>query len=106
MKVLVYTRPGELQQQEAPMPDLVPGEVVLKIEAVGICGSDMHAWHGHDPRRQPGLVLKPLRWPGLQRRIYLVRRRDRALSAAAQGLCNWVLAHRPQNDAPSRGRTR
>jgi alcohol dehydrogenase len=31
--------------------------VVLKIEAVGICGSDMHAWHGHDPRRKPGLVL-------------------------------------------------
>ena len=39
------------------MPALAPGEVVLKIEAVGICGSDMHAWHGHDPRRQPGLVL-------------------------------------------------
>ncbi len=39
------------------MPELVPGDVVLKIEAVGICGSDMHAWHGHDPRRQPGLVL-------------------------------------------------
>jgi alcohol dehydrogenase len=57
MKVLVYTRPGELQLQERPMPDLAPGEVVLKIEAVGICGSDMHAWHGHDPRRQPGLVL-------------------------------------------------
>ena len=33
------------------------GEVVLEIEAVGICGSDMHAWHGHDPRRKPGLVL-------------------------------------------------
>jgi alcohol dehydrogenase len=31
--------------------------VVLQIEAVGICGSDMHAWHGHDPRRKPGLVL-------------------------------------------------
>jgi alcohol dehydrogenase len=39
------------------MPDLVPGEVLLEIEAVGICGSDMHAWHGHDPRRKPGLVL-------------------------------------------------
>ena len=24
---------------------------------MGICGSDMHAWHGHDPRRKPGLVL-------------------------------------------------
>lgn len=39
------------------MPEAAPGEVVLKIEAVGICGSDMHAWHGHDPRRLPGLVL-------------------------------------------------
>jgi len=39
------------------MPELVAGEVVLRIEAVGICGSDMHAWHGHDPRRLPGLVL-------------------------------------------------
>jgi 2-desacetyl-2-hydroxyethyl bacteriochlorophyllide A dehydrogenase len=57
MKALVYTQPNEVQLQERPMPDLVPGEVVLKIEAVGICGSDMHAWHGHDPRRKPGLVL-------------------------------------------------
>ncbi len=57
MKALVYTQPGELQLQERPMPELVSGDVVLKIEAVGICGSDMHAWHGHDPRRQPGLVL-------------------------------------------------
>ena len=57
MKALVYTQPGELQLQERPMPELVSGDVVLRIEAVGICGSDMHAWHGHDPRRQPGLVL-------------------------------------------------
>jgi 2-desacetyl-2-hydroxyethyl bacteriochlorophyllide A dehydrogenase len=57
MKALVYTRPGELQLQDRPMPEAAPGEVVLKIEAVGICGSDMHAWHGHDPRRKPGLVL-------------------------------------------------
>jgi len=57
MKALVYTRPHEVQLQERPAPELTGGEVVLKIEAVGICGSDMHAWHGHDPRRQPGLVL-------------------------------------------------
>lgn len=57
MKALVYTQPNEVQLQERPHPELVPGEVVLKIEAVGICGSDMHAWHGHDPRRKPGLVL-------------------------------------------------
>jgi 2-desacetyl-2-hydroxyethyl bacteriochlorophyllide A dehydrogenase len=57
MKALVYTKPGEMQWLDRPMPALIDGEVVLKIEAVGICGSDMHAWHGHDPRRQPGLVL-------------------------------------------------
>jgi alcohol dehydrogenase len=57
MKALVYTQPNEVQLQERPRPELVPGEVVLAIEAVGICGSDMHAWHGHDPRRKPGLVL-------------------------------------------------
>ncbi|MFO1329216.1 MAG: alcohol dehydrogenase catalytic domain-containing protein [Rubrivivax sp.] len=57
MKALVYTQPGEVQLQERPQPDAAPGEVVLRIEAVGICGSDMHAWHGHDPRRKPGLVL-------------------------------------------------
>jgi 2-desacetyl-2-hydroxyethyl bacteriochlorophyllide A dehydrogenase len=57
MKTLVYTRPGELQLHDLPAPTAAAGEVVLKIDAVGICGSDMHAWHGHDPRRQPGLVL-------------------------------------------------
>lgn len=57
MQALVYTRPGELQLQTRPDPELAAGEVVLQVEAVGICGSDMHAWHGHDPRRQPGLVL-------------------------------------------------
>ena len=31
--------------------------MVLRIDAVGICGSDMHAYHGHDPRRNPPLVL-------------------------------------------------
>jgi 2-desacetyl-2-hydroxyethyl bacteriochlorophyllide A dehydrogenase len=57
MKALVYTRPNEVQLLDRPMPQAADGEVVLQIEAVGICGSDLHAWHGHDPRRQPGLVL-------------------------------------------------
>jgi threonine dehydrogenase-like Zn-dependent dehydrogenase len=57
MKALVYTQPNEVQLQDRPTPELESGEVVLKIDAVGICGSDMHAYHGHDPRRKPGLVL-------------------------------------------------
>ena len=27
------------------------------LRTVSFNGSDMHAWHGHDPRRKPGLVL-------------------------------------------------
>jgi alcohol dehydrogenase len=57
MKALVYTQPHEVQLQDRPHPDIAEDEVLLKIEAVGICGSDMHAYHGHDPRRKPGLVL-------------------------------------------------
>ncbi|MEY2791208.1 MAG: L-threonine 3-dehydrogenase, partial [Pseudomonadota bacterium] len=57
MKALVYTQPNEVQLLDRPEPQLEPGEVVLEIEAVGICGSDMHAYHGHDPRRKPGLIL-------------------------------------------------
>lgn len=57
MRALVYTQPNEVQLQQRPMPQAEAGEVVLQIEAVGICGSDLHAWHGHDPRRKPGLVL-------------------------------------------------
>jgi 2-desacetyl-2-hydroxyethyl bacteriochlorophyllide A dehydrogenase len=57
VKALVYTQPLEVQLLDRPVPELVDGEVVLRIDAVGICGSDMHAFHGHDPRRKPGLVL-------------------------------------------------
>jgi 2-desacetyl-2-hydroxyethyl bacteriochlorophyllide A dehydrogenase len=57
MKALVYTQPNEVQLHDRPEPELAEGEVVLRIDAAGICGSDMHAYHGHDPRRKPGLVL-------------------------------------------------
>jgi len=57
MKALVYTQPEEMLLREQPAPRAGEQEVVLKIDAVGICGSDMHAYHGHDPRRLPGLVL-------------------------------------------------
>ena len=57
MKALVYTRPNELTYRDEPDPHPAAGEVVLDIDAVGICGSDMHAYHGHDPRRKPPLIL-------------------------------------------------
>jgi len=57
MKALVYTNPNALEWRDEPEP--VPGndEVVVRVDAVGICGSDMHAYHGHDSRRPPPFVL-------------------------------------------------
>ncbi len=54
---------------------------------------------------QPGLVTRPLHWAGLTRRIYLVRRRDRSLSLAAQSLYEQVLSH-PPSEASTKPVTR
>ncbi|MFK7803339.1 MAG: alcohol dehydrogenase catalytic domain-containing protein [Anaerolineae bacterium] len=57
MKALFYTAPLEMTYREAQPQTVEAGEVRVKIEAAGICGSDMHAYHGHDARRNPGLIL-------------------------------------------------
>lgn len=57
MKALIYTAPNCMEYSDFPDPVLQDNEVIIKTEAVGICGSDMHAFHGHDPRRKPGLVM-------------------------------------------------
>jgi len=57
MKALVYTQPNEVVYRDEPDPQPAPGEVLIRVDAVGICGSDMHAFHGRDPRRKPPLIL-------------------------------------------------
>ena len=59
MEAVVYTAPNEMTffpEYKSTQQDR-DDDVLLKIESVGICGSDMHAWHGHDERRVPPLVL-------------------------------------------------
>ena len=57
MKALVYTGTEEIKYKSISIPDPLKGESKIKIEAVGICGSDMHAYHGKDERRVPPLIL-------------------------------------------------
>jgi 2-desacetyl-2-hydroxyethyl bacteriochlorophyllide A dehydrogenase len=57
MKALVYTAPNTMRYRDEPDPVAGAGEVVIEVDAVGICGSDLHAFHGHDPRRVPPLIL-------------------------------------------------
>lgn len=57
MKALVYDDVEKLVYRY--MPDPVPafGQSLIRIEASGICGSDMHAYLGHDERRPAPLIL-------------------------------------------------
>jgi threonine dehydrogenase-like Zn-dependent dehydrogenase len=57
MKALVYTAPHHLDHRDVPEPVVQPGDVLIKIDSVGICGSDMHAFLGHDDRRPAPLIL-------------------------------------------------
>ena len=57
MKALVYTGAYGLEIRDEPMPEPDLGEVLVKVKAVGICGSDMHAYHGQDARRPAPLIL-------------------------------------------------
>jgi len=57
MKALVYTGVEELTYREEQNPAEINGEGILKVYASGICGSDMHAYHGKDERRVPPLIL-------------------------------------------------
>ena len=57
MKALVYTGPRQVVLRDEPNPEPDIGEVVIEVEAVGICGSDMHAYFGHDDRRPAPLIL-------------------------------------------------
>jgi L-iditol 2-dehydrogenase len=57
MKALVYTGPRSLEIRNVPDPEPGPGEALIRVDAVGICGSDMHAWLGHEERRPAPLIL-------------------------------------------------
>lgn len=39
--------PHSVELREVPIPEPGPEEVVLEVQAVGVCGSDLHMWTGH-----------------------------------------------------------
>lgn len=57
MKALVYVAPERVEVRSMPDPVVGEGEVLLKVSAAGICGSDIHGFLGHSERRKPGLVM-------------------------------------------------
>ena len=46
-----------LRLAEMPVPALTPGQILVQVEAAGVCGSDVHMWQGQDPRTPLPMVL-------------------------------------------------
>lgn len=45
----VMTEPGKIEFHEVPVPEPEAGEVLVKIMEIGVCGSDIHVYHGEHP---------------------------------------------------------
>jgi 2-desacetyl-2-hydroxyethyl bacteriochlorophyllide A dehydrogenase len=57
MKALVYYGPKQITLEQYDMPELKQGEALIRIEAVGICGSELEGYLGHSSVRTPPLVM-------------------------------------------------
>ena len=45
----VMTAPGKIEFREIPVPEIGENEVLIKIMKIGVCGSDIHVYHGEHP---------------------------------------------------------
>lgn len=45
----IMVSPHEIQFKEIPIPKIEPGQVLLRIKRIGVCGSDVHVYHGQHP---------------------------------------------------------
>ncbi len=57
MKALTLTEYKKFDFAEAPEPEMAPGDVLVRVRACGICGSDVHGMDGSSGRRIPPVIM-------------------------------------------------
>src|ERR1700693_3449160 len=57
MKALLLSRYRNLEMTEVPVPEPGRNEVLIRVAACGICGSDVHGYDGSSGRRIPPIVM-------------------------------------------------
>jgi L-iditol 2-dehydrogenase len=57
MKALLLTEYKQMHLTDMPVPEIGPDEVLVRVKACGICGSDVHGFDGSTGRRIPPLVM-------------------------------------------------
>lgn len=57
MRAVTFQAPGEVSVEERPEPELfAPDDAIVSVEATGVCGSDLHIYHGR-VKVEPGFVI-------------------------------------------------
>src|SRR6266566_7094032 len=57
MKALLLSKYKHLEIADLPVPRAEPDEVLVRVAACGICGSDVHGYDGSSGRRIPPIVM-------------------------------------------------
>lgn len=94
MKAAVYLGPGQIEVREVPTPQCGEGEVLLKVDACAICGTDLRIYqHGHHAVNPPHIIGHEVSatvaeiGPGV--RGYEVGDRVIVVTEIGCGLCDW-----------------
>jgi 2-desacetyl-2-hydroxyethyl bacteriochlorophyllide A dehydrogenase len=57
MRAVTFQAPGEVRVSDVPEPRIAdPGEAIVRIDATGVCGSDLHIYHGR-VQIEPGFTI-------------------------------------------------
>ncbi|MEC8555556.1 MAG: galactitol-1-phosphate 5-dehydrogenase [Planctomycetota bacterium] len=57
MKAMLLSEYKKLDIVDMPTPEFAENELLIRVGACGICGSDIHGWDGSSGRRKPPLVM-------------------------------------------------
>src|ERR1700753_2591566 len=57
MKALLLSEYSRLEMADLPMPRPLADEVLVRVKACGICGSDVHGYDGSSGRRIPPIIM-------------------------------------------------
>ncbi len=60
MRSVVVTAPGKMELQERPIPEPAPGWVVVRVQAMGVCGTDLEILEGTLPYLRSGKISYPI----------------------------------------------
>jgi L-iditol 2-dehydrogenase len=98
---LVYLGPHKTELREMPRPSLGEGEVLVRVKACAICGSDVHGYEGITGRRTPPMIMGH-EFAGIIEKLgrkvngLKVGRRVLGMPSSGCGHCEYCRSNRPE----------